>query len=193
MWCGLGLVPSACPETSDAHVEPVLLHLLLPLSFLSCFPGTSRSQERGALTTLGDGRGRMSCEGGATWPCVLTLQLDSCTRCLGGRPAAAGPPGPGHGPSSFLGVFSEPFWWEGGTVTLLESEPHVGEWLEGFPCPPLEDVLPWLLGLLIPWELPPTPHSQWPPCSSCRALSMCVHRYSARPAFLLRERGGWEV
>lgn len=56
--CDLGPVPSVCPDTSDVHIQPVLLYLLLPLSFLSCLPDAAESQERGALTTLGDSRGR---------------------------------------------------------------------------------------------------------------------------------------
>lgn len=89
----------------------------------------------------------------ATWPLVLTPQLDGQLHQLPwGPPCSCRATWPGERAQQLPGSVLRAFLGEGGTVTLLESEPQVRERLEGF--------LPGLLGLLIPRELPSALHSQ---------------------------------
>lgn len=132
-----GAPPVLCPDTWNAHLEPVLWYLLLPLSLLSRRPDASGSQEIGALRALGDSRGRQRLQDTSTpRPCVLTPQLDRqlpqpprgppCS-CWATWPGGLLPP---RLPGSVLRAFP------GDTVTLLQSEPAIKEWLEGCPNPP---------------------------------------------------------
>lgn len=142
------------------------------------------------LTTLDDSRGcRRLREKQPRGP-AFSAAPGSCTCRLGGHPAAAGPLAPGMRPW-LPGCVLRAFLGEGGTVTLLESEPHVGEPLEGFL------VLPEWTSSRGCWDPRPqgaarSPTLSGPVCSSACAVRAwtCIARHGPPSRC---GRGGWEA
>lgn len=110
-------------------------------------PGRTRPQERGSRAAL-----------------PSRAALDSRTGHLGGRPAAAGPLARRAAqrlPSSALR----------GTVTLGESEPHVGEQLQALSVCALRRRRPVAAGPSVPRKPPSAPAHSGPACSACQCLA----------------------
>lgn len=142
------------------------------------------------LTTLDDSRGcRRLREKQPRGP-AFSAAPGSFTCRLGGHPAAAGPLAPGMRPW-LPGCVLRAFLGEGGTVTLLESAPHVREPLEGFL------VLPEWTSSRGCWDPRPqsaarSPTLSGPVCSSACAVRAwtCIARHGPPSRC---GRGGWEA
>lgn len=118
----LECAPAACPLVPASS-----LVLTVPSALAA-----SGSQEIGALRALGDSRGRQRLQDTSTRVPSFSRRnwTDSCLSRPGGPPCSCWATWPGDCcPRGFQGSVLRAF--PGDTVTLLQSEPAIKEWLEG--------------------------------------------------------------